>query len=48
MAAEWFYLASGRQLGPVSAVELRDLANAGRVARDTLVRKGVEGRWLTP
>jgi len=46
MAAEWFYQVMGQQLGPVSAVELRALANAGTVQPDTLVRKGTDGCWV--
>ena len=46
MASEWYYQIMGQQFGPVSAVELHALANAGTVARDTLVRKGGEGRWV--
>ena len=37
MAAQWYYQIMGQQFGPVSAAELRALASAGTVARDTLI-----------
>jgi len=46
MAAQWFYQAKGRQLGPVDSRELRRLAEAGVVRPDTLVRQGTNSRWV--
>ena len=46
MASEWYYQIMGQQFGPVSAAELRALASAGTVARDTLICKRGEGRWV--
>lgn len=46
MAIQWFYLVEGVTWGPVSAQELRALAEAGTVTADTLVRPGRHGRWV--
>ena len=39
MTAEWYY-----QVGPVTASQLKQLANNGMVERETLIKKG-EGVW---
>lgn len=46
MAAEWFYRSSDQKSEPVDSRELRRLAETGIVRPDTLVRKGVDGRWV--
>ena len=46
MASQWFYQAMGQQIGPVSAADLRNLAQRGTIAADTLVRKGPDGSWV--
>jgi len=46
MAAEWFYQIMGEQFGPIEPAELRRLAVGGTVSRDTLIRKGADGRWM--
>ena len=46
MASEWFYQAMGRQIGPVSAADLRNLAQRGTIAADTPVRKAPDGTWV--
>ena len=40
MTAEWFY-----QVGPVTASQLKQLANNGMVERETLIKKG-DGSWV--
>ena len=46
MASQWFYQVMGDEVGPVSAADLRNLAQNGTVARDTLVRKAPDGAWV--
>ena len=46
MASEWFYQVMGNQVGPVSSVELRNLAQRGAISRDTLVRKAPGSAWV--
>ena len=46
MALEWFYQAAGKQVGPISGVELQNLVERGVVIQDTLVwRHGIE-EWV--
>ena len=46
MTSEWYYQnASGRQVGPVTASQLKQMANKGTVEGETLVKKG-EGSWV--
>jgi TM2 domain-containing membrane protein YozV len=46
MASEWFYQAAGKQVGPISGVELQNLVERDVVTRDTLVwRHGIE-EWV--
>ena len=40
MAIEWFYQVAGETHGPVSAMELRGLAEAGTVTPETRVKAG--------
>ena len=47
MASEWFYQVMGQQVGPVSALELRNLAQQGIISRNTPVRKGPDGAWFS-
>jgi hypothetical protein len=46
MASEWFYQMMGRQAGPISSAELRNLAQRGIVKNDTPVRKAPDGASL--
>ena len=46
MAFQWFYTASGEEVGPISSDELRNLAQCGTVKRDTAVRKAPDGDWV--
>jgi len=44
---QWYYARNDQQFGPVSAVELKQLANAGRLSPDDLLwREGMES-WET-
>ena len=45
MASQWFYQATGRQVGPISSAELRNLAQRGVISTNTLV-KNAPGRQL--
>ncbi len=47
MASEWFYQVMGKQVGPVSSAELRNLAQRGIVTFDTPVRKGAGRTWVS-
>ena len=43
----WFYEAQGdEEAGPIPADHLRQLAESGAVTPDTLVRKGIGGKWV--
>ena len=44
--AVWYYKVMGSESGPVTARELRNLARAGELARDSLIRKGPSGGWV--
>jgi hypothetical protein len=46
MASEWFYQVTGKQSGPVSGVELRNLAQAGTVTIETPVANAPNGPWV--
>ena len=46
MAAEWFYQATGKTVGPVPAAQLKQLAKAGTVTPDTPVRRNTDGKWV--
>lgn len=43
---EWYFQAMGQELGPFSAVELKAKVENGQVQPDTMVRRGVDGKWL--
>lgn len=46
MAAEWFYRTpEGAEVGPVSAADLKRLAERNKLHPDTPIRKGGDGRW---
>jgi hypothetical protein len=47
MEAEWYYQVMGTVIGPLTADEIRWHAVEGRLADDTLVRKGATGHWVT-
>ena len=42
----WFYKQSDREIGPVSAATLNELATCGVIANDTLVRKADSVDWI--
>jgi tetratricopeptide (TPR) repeat protein len=46
IASEWFYQAVGKQVGPISGAELRNLAQRGTISRGTLVKNTPDGIWL--
>jgi hypothetical protein len=46
MATSWYYQVMGEAFGPLTAAELRQHAEKGRVVADTFVRKGEDGRWV--
>ncbi len=46
MASQWFYQAMGKQVGPISSDELRSLAHAGVISRDTPVKNAPDGAWV--
>ena len=43
--SEWWYSIDGDTTGPVSPADLKRLATAGLLARDTLVRTGNDKKW---
>ena len=46
MASEWFYKVLGDEVGPVSAAELRNLAQHGTIDCNTLVKRSSDGEWV--
>jgi GYF domain 2 len=46
MTREWYFQVMGQELGPLSGGELKAKVTSGQVQPDTLVRKGLEGKWL--
>jgi hypothetical protein len=46
VATEWFYQTMGDCVGPLTASQVREHAEAGRISLDTYVRKGRDGRWV--
>jgi hypothetical protein len=44
--SEWYYQLAREEIGPISASELRQLRKEGTLSRDSLVRKGKEGKWV--
>ena len=38
MASQWFYQVAGKQVGPISSAELRNLVQRGVISTDTLVK----------
>ena len=46
MACEWYCRMDGAIRGPMSTAELKRLAQAGRIATSTVVKKGAQGKWL--
>ena len=45
MTREWYFLAMGQELGPLSASELKAKVTNGQIQPDTQIRKGTEGKW---
>lgn len=46
MTREWYFQVMGQELGPLSGGELKAKVTNGQVQPDTLIRKGVDGKWL--
>ena len=46
MAVEWFCQVSGEQLGPLSARQLKTMAQRGQLTPDSQVRQGSNGKWV--
>ncbi len=46
MADTWFFMENGKQSGPVSAGQLKQLAAAGRVQADSLIWKEGLAEWI--
>jgi hypothetical protein len=45
-SVEWYVRIDDRELGPISATQLQQLAQAGSLHPDDLVRKGRAGDWI--
>ncbi|MBS0207081.1 MAG: DUF4339 domain-containing protein [Planctomycetes bacterium] len=43
---EWYYQTMGQELGPFSAADLKARVDSGQIERDTMVRRGLDGKWL--
>jgi hypothetical protein len=44
--ADWYYQLKGEVVGPVTPEELEEKTDQGEIEEQTLVREGVEGRWI--
>ncbi len=44
---QWYYARNDQQFGPVSAAELKQLAEAGRLSPDDLLWRGRMEQWTT-
>ncbi len=47
MASAWFYQAMGKQIGPVSDVELWNLAQCGTITFETPIANAPNGPWVS-
>ena len=43
---EWYYAQQGEQFGPISAVQIKQLADAGMLKPDDLVWQEGMKRWI--
>jgi len=46
MASQWFYELMGERIGPVSSVELRNLAQRGTISTETPIATAPNGPWV--
>jgi len=46
MAVEWFVHAKGREHGPFSSQQLKQLASRGQIGPETPVKQGAGGQWV--
>jgi GYF domain 2 len=46
MSVEWFYMRSSQIVGPLTALQLREHALAGKVTPSDHVRRGGDGNWV--
>src|SRR5262245_16889384 len=46
MNAEWYYLSGGKQLGPVTSAQLRELVGAGRLQPTDMIWKDGLPQWI--
>jgi hypothetical protein len=44
-SVHWYYLAGGKEMGPVLIARLRQMARQGLLKPDDLVRRGTTGEW---
>ena len=46
LANEWFYRLLGNEFGPFTLAEMQELVRAKTIGRGTLVKRGVNGKWM--
>ena len=46
MAHQWFIRLGGKEHGPFSSSQLKQLAHQGKISHDTEVRRGESGSWI--
>ena len=46
MADEWYCEIAGREIGPLSAQQLRAMAAKGQILPNDCVRQGTQGSWV--
>lgn len=47
MAKNWYVKHKGRVVGPASSAQLKQLASSGKISRETEVRLGEDGEWVS-
>lgn len=46
MATELYLQIGGKERGPISAAQLKELAASGKITPETLVKNGLDGKWV--
>ncbi len=46
MANEWYVRIGEKEYGPFASAKLKQLADAGKISPETLVRLGTDGKWV--
>ncbi len=47
MTSEWYVKIGGKEYGPLSSVQLKQLAEQGQIDQNNQVRRGKDGQWVS-